>query len=190
MPRWRQAVGPLHVAHVPVFQYGMDPVAGGREYIIELGTPAHLLAQTHGGPEFFLGSQPPAACPGDPGAEIIEGGRALSQINDRLLHGRSRRLTIGLPSLVDATRNVNDEAAGGDPPGGGDRDVDRFGRGIDEPVQFGRGLVAEQSAGPGVEHCRPQPGGARRRPAEQCVHAPVKHLPTLAFQACGDHLGR
>jgi hypothetical protein len=40
----RQAVSALDVTQIPEFEHRVDPVADRREYIIELGPPAHFLA--------------------------------------------------------------------------------------------------------------------------------------------------
>ena len=37
-------MGALDVTQIPVFEHRVDPVTGGRENIIELGTPTHFLA--------------------------------------------------------------------------------------------------------------------------------------------------
>jgi hypothetical protein len=113
MPGPRQAVGPLHIAQIPVFEHRLDPVASGREHIAEFGAPAHFLAPRQCGPELFLGGQPPAASARYPAAGIVERPGEVNQVEHGLLDARPGRLPAGLAGLADASRHADDDARGG-----------------------------------------------------------------------------
>ena len=181
-------MGALDVAQVPVFQHGVNSAARCGEDIIELGAPAHFLAHGQGGPELFLRGEPLSAGLGYPATDVVEPRGELNQIQHGFLDAGPRRRPVRLPRLLDATRRADDEAPGRDASGGRDGDVDRIRRGVEEPVQLSRGLVAEHGALADAEDRGPQPRLARRQTAENGVDTPEELLPAAAFKAPADRL--
>jgi hypothetical protein len=187
--RLGEPVRALHVAAVAVLQHRMVAAGRRRDEFMQFSTPAQPGALTHRRAQPRRVGQVPRECAGHPPADVIEGRRRLGQVEHGLLHRRQRRVAGPQHDLAGARAAVQaDPADHLDPALPGNRHVNRVGRLVGEPLELGRGLVAQDRARPGPEEGRPQLCTVARRSGEGQVDAAMNRSPPAASQPELDHV--
>jgi len=154
--RLGKTVGALHVPAVAVLQHRMVTVGRRHDELMQFSTPAQPGALAHRRAQPGGVGQVPRERPGHPSADVIEGRRRLRQVEHGLLHHGQRRVTVLQHDLAGPRAAVQaDPVDYRDPALPGNCHVNRSGRLVGEPLELGRGLVAQDRARPGSKERRP-----------------------------------
>jgi hypothetical protein len=203
-----RALDPVHVA---VLERGQHTLPHITERAEQLSPEAQLLTPLQGSADLAGGAEPAAAGLADPPERLIERGRALGQVGDRLLDPRPRGQQDGMTRQRDPGRAMHDQrghvpVCPGPPfmPGGpgsrgrtgpaahlafrGDGHMDSPGRSPAQPVQLGRGLMADRRIPPRREQARPDEGRAGWLAAEGRVDPGGESLPAAITQPDPDRV--
>jgi phosphoglycolate phosphatase len=183
-----QPVRLLDVAVVAVLEDGVRAARSGPDDLIEVAAPAELLPCGRYLPEpslAYLSLGEPAGYTSD---DVVEIGRGVHQIDDRLLgEGVRRDAPDKSPAEGQVGRHMNDHAFGlCDAPVRRDGHVDEGRLAIGEAVDFCGGLVAQLGAGAGREDGRPQLRVPGQRAGEGRVDTGVDALPAAESDSGDD----
>jgi hypothetical protein len=189
--RLRQAVGILHVAHVAVFQRGVDAFGYERECAQYVVAPPQPAAHAHGGVDQRRGDESAAAPLAQPSQDVVEAGTALNQVEDRLLDPGPGWRSGWVPDGVEPPGAVEDQprcrtaaflTGEADPAVVPDRDINDPAQAVGQPVQFGCRVMAQHRARPAAQDPSPEHGFARRCPGIGRVNPAVERRPAAAPQ--------
>jgi DNA-binding CsgD family transcriptional regulator len=177
----RQPMGALDVAGPAALQREADAVADIGQRVLKPRSPGHLLARAEGLRDHLGAGASAGRGPRQPCVGIVEGPRGGDQVKDRLGHRSAGQVPPGLRVGPPVGGPVDDDAVQFGPPGGSDPhwhgDVDFVAGPRSEPLNLGRGLMAESGMVPGAQdHC-PQLRPAGDLAAEGRVDAVVHALP-------------
>jgi hypothetical protein len=187
--RLGKAVRALHVPAVAVFQHRMVAAGCRRDEFMQFSTPAQPGALGYRRAQPGRVGQVPRECAGHPSAHLIERRGRLGQVEHGLLDPRQRRVAVVQHDLAGARAAVQaDPADHLDAARPGNRHVNRFGRLVGEPLELGRGLVAQDRSRPRPEERRPQLCTVAQRPGEGQVDAAMNRSPPAAPQPELDHV--
>jgi hypothetical protein len=167
-----QPVRALHIPAIPKLKQRVrSPSRRGYE-LVELISPAQLLAGAQRLPQRPLPGKPPPERGRYPSAGVIQAIRRTREIDDRLLDEGMRRDSARKPRFRIDMRGQVDFYSGRflDPAAGRDRHVDKPRAALSETIQFRRCLVAQLRPFARVKHSRPQLRLAPHWPAEGGVH--------------------
>jgi hypothetical protein len=189
--RLGKAVRALHVPAVAVLKHRMVAAGRRRDELVQCSTPAQPGALAHRRAKPRRVGQVSREGASHPSAHLIERRGGLGQVEHGLLHPRPRRVAVSQHDLAGARAAMQaDPVDHLDPALPGNRHVNRFGRLVGEPLELGRGLVAQDRARPGPEERRPQLCTVARRSGEGQVDAAMNRSPPAAPQPELDHVRR
>ena len=180
----RQAMRPLHAVEVTVLQDGLHARSGVAKRCEQHLPSANSRPGLHGCPQPVRCGAATGAGAEDPGCR--PGWRCLrrGEIENCFLQARPRRLEHGMARDVDPLRVMDhDPLHRGGRATAPDHNVNGTAfPGIEQPVQFGRGLVRQHRARPDAQDRGPHHGLAGR-PAAICrVYANMEPLPPSAVE--------
>jgi hypothetical protein len=190
--RRRQAVRSLDTPDVSEFKQGKGAFGRVAERELDVAPPADPRARVQRFAYPFRGRAPASDRAADPVVCLIEASRASDEIEHRLFDPRARGREGRVPGASDRSRSMNDDTRDLPAPrriaAMRNGDVDHRTAPVEETVQLGGTLMAENGTGTRPEQCPIEFGLARGGAAKHGVYASLQPLPSAVPQLILDCL--